>query len=55
MIIDVVRGEGVAAGKKIPPYIALGSDAYAYELDALNTAKSILDEWKDVTFSTDFE
>ncbi len=55
VIVDVIRGEGVAAGKKIPPYVALGSDTYRIENDILDSSKKILEEWKDVAYSTDFQ
>jgi NAD(P)-dependent dehydrogenase (short-subunit alcohol dehydrogenase family) len=48
-IVDVVRGEGMAKGRRWPLYLFLGNDCE----DAVKakTAKvlAVLDEWKDVT------
>ncbi len=53
-IVDVVRGEGTAAGRKAPSFIALGSEAYNNISRELDTARKGLEEWKDLTCSTDF-
>lgn len=53
-IVDVVRGEGAAAGRKVPSFIALGSEAYNNISRELDTARKGLEEWKDLTCSTDF-
>ncbi|KAI0342153.1 NAD(P)-binding protein [Trametopsis cervina] len=55
VMIDVVRGEGVAAGREFPPVLALGSDAYTIITGELDSARAKLDVWKDVTSSTDLE
>lgn len=47
-VVDVVRGEGVAAGREWPSYLVLGEDA---ERDVRNKCMMMLkhlDEWKDV-------
>ncbi|KAG1758790.1 hypothetical protein EDD22DRAFT_956546 [Suillus occidentalis] len=47
-VVDVVRGEGVAAGREWPLYLVLGEDA---ERDIRNKCMMMLkhlDEWKDV-------
>ncbi|KIK45749.1 hypothetical protein CY34DRAFT_801215 [Suillus luteus UH-Slu-Lm8-n1] len=47
-VVDVVRGEGVAAGREWPSYLVLGEDA---ERDIRNKCMMMLkhlDEWKDV-------
>ena len=51
-IVDVVHGEGVAAGKEIPPLIAVGSDAYREIADELASAQHKLEDWKELTCST---
>ncbi|KAF8838181.1 NAD(P)-binding protein [Paxillus ammoniavirescens] len=54
-VVDVVRGEGVAAGKEWPLYLVLGRDA---EIDIRNKcAKMIrhLDEWSDVVRGVDID
>ena len=52
LIVDVARGEGVAAGKDIPPFIAVGSDAYSEIADELASAQHKLEDWKELTCST---
>ena len=54
LIIDVVHGEGAAAGRVIPPFVAVGSDAYTVIAGELASAKQGLEEWKDFACSTDF-
>jgi NAD(P)-dependent dehydrogenase (short-subunit alcohol dehydrogenase family) len=47
-VVDVVRGEGVAAGREWPSYLVLGEDA---ERDVRNKCMMMLkhlDEWQDV-------
>ena len=53
VIVDVVRGEGQAAGKRMPAVLAIGSDCYQIVRSALEDAIDRLDTWKDVTISTD--
>ncbi|ETS73841.1 hypothetical protein PFICI_14787 [Pestalotiopsis fici W106-1] len=54
IIIDLVRGTGVAAGKEIPLRIPLGSDGWSrIKAKCENTIK-ICDEWEAVAKSTDF-
>jgi len=54
VIIDVIKGEGLASGKPFPKVLAIGSDCYAVVKKAAEEALDRLEEWKDVTFSTDF-
>jgi NAD(P)-dependent dehydrogenase (short-subunit alcohol dehydrogenase family) len=54
-VVDVVRGEGAAAGRMWPSYLILGRDA---EIDIRNKcAKMIrhLDEWSDVVRGVDID
>lgn len=53
VMIDVVRGEGVAAGRPTPVAIGLGSDYYRDVKSILEGKLQELEEWKDVTTSTD--
>lgn len=51
VLVDVVRGEGVANGRDMPLYLVLGEDAAQ---DLRNTGANmsrVLDEWEDVTRS----
>ncbi|KAH6880689.1 hypothetical protein B0T10DRAFT_519016 [Thelonectria olida] len=53
IIIDLVRGEGVADGKKIPFRLPLGTDCYESIKEKCEGTLRVLDEWKDVINSTD--
>ncbi|KAF5006346.1 hypothetical protein FDECE_7274 [Fusarium decemcellulare] len=55
IVLDLVRGEGVAKGKEIPIRIALGADAYDVVKTKCEETLKILEDWKDVTCSTDFD
>ncbi|KZT29578.1 short chain dehydrogenase [Neolentinus lepideus HHB14362 ss-1] len=54
VVVQVVRGEGVAAGKQIPSKLALGSDAYGVIGESYLGSLAKLEEWKEVTRSTDY-
>jgi len=53
VVIDCIAGEGQAAGKEVPWLIALGSDAYQAIGGTLDTVKAGLEEWKELSLSTD--
>lgn len=53
VMIDVVKGEGVAAGKPFPTVVVLGSDAYELIKNSASDTLKALDVWKDATCSTD--
>jgi len=53
--VDVLHGEGLAAGKDFPTSLVLGSDAYQLIKADLYTDIENLEAWKDVSCSTDFE
>ncbi|THH32517.1 hypothetical protein EUX98_g1704 [Antrodiella citrinella] len=55
VMIDIVKSEGQAAGRKPPPFVGLGSDAYTMIRDACNGALQTLEDWKDVITSTDLK
>lgn len=54
IIVDVVRGEGQAAGKEFPPALALGTDCYSTAKGESEQSLRLLEEWKEVSSSTDF-
>ena len=54
VIIDVVHGEGAAAEKEFPTVVALGSDCYSVVKAVSEKTLARLEEWKEVSFSTDF-
>ncbi|KAF7980286.1 hypothetical protein HWV62_39055 [Athelia sp. TMB] len=55
LVVDIIRGEGKAAGRVVPSVVSLGSDAYAGIRAACEEKIRVLDEWKEVTVGTDFE
>ncbi|KAF8148854.1 hypothetical protein B0H34DRAFT_735591 [Crassisporium funariophilum] len=55
VMVDVVKGEGLATGKAFPSCVVLGTDCYnAAKTSSLNSITR-LEEWKDVSVSTDFK
>jgi hypothetical protein len=54
VVIDLVRGEGVAKGREVPFRLPLGSDCYeTIEQKCRDTLRD-LELWKDVIQSTDY-
>ncbi|TFK72652.1 NAD(P)-binding protein [Pluteus cervinus] len=53
-ILDVVRGEVVAKGHQFPEVLALGSDSFSGTMEEAETSQKRLNEWKEVSYSTDF-
>ena len=53
-MIDIIKGEGIAAGRDFPTVVALGSDCYEGIKAACHDTLQNLEAWKDVTISTDF-
>lgn len=54
VIVDVVRAEGQAAGKEFPRQVVLGTDCYNEAKGQTDKIVARLEEWKGVSFSTDF-
>ena len=52
-IVDVVKREGPAAGRPWAVRVVLGSDAHAAIAQKVREVAGLLDEWKDVSYSTD--
>jgi NAD(P)-dependent dehydrogenase (short-subunit alcohol dehydrogenase family) len=52
-IVDVVKSEGLAKGKELPPTLALGSDAVAFIRQKCHEQLKLLEEWEQVSSSTD--
>lgn len=53
--IDIIKGEGLAAGKKISTNsFAIGVGAYGSVKKSCENVLERLEEWKEVTLSTDF-
>jgi len=52
-VVDIVKGEGIVSGKTLPISIALGTDCYETIKASSNAALLRLEEWKELTISTD--
>jgi hypothetical protein len=55
VIVDILTGTGVGEGREVPVRIVLGSDADVYIRSKCEETLELLNEWKDVTVSTDHE
>ncbi|KAL6306434.1 NAD-P-binding protein [Sparassis latifolia] len=55
ILVDLVRGEGVAKGREVPPVIGLGQDYYLSVKQACKNTLEELEEWQAVSCSTDIE
>ncbi|KAK0447192.1 hypothetical protein EV421DRAFT_1789303 [Armillaria borealis] len=54
VMLDVVRGEGVAQGKEFPNSLLLGSDCFEGVQDQIQGYLKLQKEWTGVSKSTDF-
>lgn len=54
VIVDVLTQSGVAKGKKVPVRLVLGSDCEQTIRNKVASTVELLDEWKDITRSTDY-
>ncbi|CAA7268728.1 unnamed protein product [Cyclocybe aegerita] len=54
VVVDIVKGEGVATGKAFPRSLVLGTDCYNAAKKEVEGMKERLEEWKEVSLSTDF-
>ena len=54
VMLDVIRGEGIAAGRPTPLVLGLGSDTSDTIKKVCDDKLKQLEEWKDVMYSTDF-
>jgi len=55
IIVDVVRGEGVANNKPFPKNLHLGSDCYEIARASAEESLNTVEEWKEVVCSTDYK
>ncbi|KDQ53970.1 hypothetical protein JAAARDRAFT_38954 [Jaapia argillacea MUCL 33604] len=55
MVVDVVRGEGVAQGREWPLYLVLGEDAERDIRTKCGKVLKVLDQWQDVTRATSLQ
>ncbi|KAL0576111.1 hypothetical protein V5O48_005858 [Marasmius crinis-equi] len=54
VILDLLHGQGLAKDKPFPTSIQFGSDCYNTAKDHCEAALANLEEWKEVSHSTDF-
>ena len=54
-MVDVVRKEGMAAGKETPLRMPLGRDGMEQVRNKCVSMLKIIDEWEDVIVSTDLD
>ncbi|KAK0194701.1 hypothetical protein F5146DRAFT_954070 [Armillaria mellea] len=54
VMLDVVRGEGVAQGKEFPKSLLMGSDTFAVVQDTIQGYLKLQENWESVSKSTDF-
>jgi hypothetical protein len=55
VVIDVVKGEGCAKGREMPFELPLGRDCVKDIRAKCEGMLKVLDDWKDVIESTDFD
>jgi len=55
VVVDLVRGEGVAEGKELPLRLPLGSDCYGLVKGTCEEMLGVLEQWEGVIRSTNFE
>jgi NAD(P)-dependent dehydrogenase (short-subunit alcohol dehydrogenase family) len=54
VIVDVLTKTGVAEGRDIPLRLVLGSDCEKGIRTKLEDTNSLLDDWKEISYSTDY-
>lgn len=54
-IIDVIKSEGMAAGKPMPQRLPIGRDAMAAIVKKCETTLQLCKEWESLITSTDIE
>ena len=55
IVLDLVKGEGVAEGRKVPLRVLLGQDAWEEVGGKLRGTLADMQEWEAVTRSTDLD
>lgn len=54
MMVDIVKGEGIAHGRRVPMRIPIGPDCFADVKRRCEETLGTLEEWEDVMTSTNF-
>ncbi|KAH6915606.1 short chain dehydrogenase [Coprinopsis sp. MPI-PUGE-AT-0042] len=55
LMLDVIKGTGIAAGKAFPRAVAVGSDSYDAAKEEMAKEVVRLDEWKEASFAVGFD
>jgi len=55
LVVDVVRGEGRAAGRETPRLLLLGEDAVRDVVDKSHRTLALVEDWKDVNCDVHFQ
>ena len=55
VVVDLVKGEGIAEGRELPLRLPLGSDCYGLVKGKCEEMLGVLEQWKEVIKSTDIE
>ncbi|KAL8731490.1 MAG: hypothetical protein Q9181_004277 [Wetmoreana brouardii] len=53
IIVEALTNSGRCQGRQLPPRLTLGNDAVKYIAGVMDTNRTHLDEWKDLTSTTD--
>ncbi|KAL2016714.1 hypothetical protein VTK56DRAFT_3143 [Thermocarpiscus australiensis] len=53
LIVEGLTGTGRCQGRELPPRWVIGNDAYQIVTGVLDTQRKSMDEWKDLTTTTD--
>jgi NAD(P)-dependent dehydrogenase (short-subunit alcohol dehydrogenase family) len=53
IMVDIIKGEGIASGRQWAMSVALGSDSFDSGKQRSQDQLKLLDEWKDVSIGTD--
>ena len=52
-MVDLVKREGIAKGQEVPLRVVMGTDAYGMIKEKCERELQLLEDWKDMTCSTD--
>ena len=55
LIVEALTGTGRAKGRALPPRLAVGKDAVGFITTVLEKEKKSLDEWADLSVTTDVD
>jgi len=55
LIVEALTKSKRCQGRQLPPRLALGNDAVQYIAGVMDTNRKHLDEWKDLSSTTDYE